>query len=159
MKTVNKIASLKEVGVETATNVETFYSNAGIVKAKLNAPLLKRFNNSAPYTELAKGLSLVFYDEHMQENGRMTARYGINYEQEQKMIVRNNVVVVNVKGEILNTEELTWNQATRKIFTDKFVKITTADEVLYGDGMEADEDFTHYKIRKIKGTIKVKENL
>jgi len=37
------------------------------------------------------------------------------------------------------------------------VKITTADEVIYGDGLESNQDFTKYKIKNIKGTIHLKE--
>jgi hypothetical protein len=42
------------------------------------------------------------------------------------------------------------------LYTDKFVKITTDGEQLFGEGMEAQEDFTNYKIKKLRGTVKVK---
>lgn len=44
------------------------------------------------------------------------------------------------------------------ISSDKFVKITTDQEVIYGEGLEADERMTRYKILKPQGTIKVKMN-
>jgi lipopolysaccharide assembly outer membrane protein LptD (OstA) len=75
------------------------------------------------------------------------------------MIARNNVEVINIKGEKLNSEELIWNNKNKKIYTEKFVTIQTKDEIIYGDGLEANEDLTNYKIKKIRGTIQVKENL
>lgn len=61
------------------------------------------------------------------------------------------------KGEKLNTEHLIWNEDSAKIYTDEFVKITTTDEIIMGEGMEANQDFSKWKIYKIRGTINVKE--
>ena len=41
------------------------------------------------------------------------------------------------------------------IFTDKYVSITTADEVLYGTGLEADETMTEYTILHPEGSLKL----
>ena len=41
----------------------------------------------------------------------------------------------------------------QKLLSDEFVKITTKDQIIYGDGFEANEDFTKYKIFKTRGTI------
>ena len=64
-------------------------------------------------------------------------------------------MIVNKKGEKLNTEELVWNQSAKKLFTEKFVKITTPTQVMYGDGLEANEDFTWYRILNPKGIVAV----
>jgi hypothetical protein len=32
------------------------------------------------------------------------------------------------------------------------VKITTDDEIIFGEGLEANEDFSDYVIKKVKGT-------
>ena len=40
---------------------------------------------------------------------------------------------------------------------DDFVKITTKDQVIWGDGMEADQDFSEYNIKNVKGEIDIKE--
>ena len=62
------------------------------------------------------------------------------------------------KEEILNTEHLIWLQKEEKIYTEEFVKITTPDEIIYGDGLEANQQFTKYRIKNIKGTIAVDED-
>jgi hypothetical protein len=73
--------------------------------------------------------------------------------------VRGNVIVRNLqKGETLNTEELSWKPETKKIFTEKFVTITTADEILKGEGLDAMQDMTHYRIRKPLGVFSLKQN-
>lgn len=71
------------------------------------------------------------------------------------MEVKNDVVVVNEKGERLNTEHLIWDEKTRRIYTDVFVKITTPDKVFYGDGLDADDSFMKWVIKKPRGTFYV----
>ncbi|HIN39145.1 MAG TPA: LPS export ABC transporter periplasmic protein LptC, partial [Flavobacteriales bacterium] len=83
------------------------------------------------------------------------ANYAISYEKKGTMEAKGNVVLINEIGEKLNTEYLIWNQKEAKIFSDKFVKITTKDEIIMGEGFESNESFTNFKIHHIKGTILV----
>jgi len=73
------------------------------------------------------------------------------------LIVEGNVVFVNDKGEKLETEKLTWIEKDAKIRTEDAVKITTANEVITGYGLEADEDFSNYTIRNISGIVNVED--
>lgn len=155
--TVNKLTGQYEASSETGKDIEVIYSNQGIVKAKLTAPVMLRYRTKEPYTELPDGLKILFYDVQGQVESQLTAGYGVSYEKSDEMMVKNNVEAISVKGDKLNTEELTWNQKTQKISSDKFVKITTRDEIIFGDGFESNQDLTNYKIKKIRGTIRLKE--
>ena len=65
-----------------------------------------------------------------------------------------NVVVVNKqKQEKLLTPELNWNPITKKVFTEKRVTVISqmTGEKLYGTGLDANQDFTNYSIRKPSG--------
>ena len=66
-----------------------------------------------------------------------------------------NVIVTNEKGDKLNTEHLIWDEKKQKLLSNEDVKITTKDEIIFGKGFEANEDFTKYKIFNIKGTISI----
>ena len=143
---------------ETAVNAEIIYSEAARMRVKLNAPVLKRYTGEKPYVELPEGIKVVFYDSLKREESRLTANYAISHEAEKIMEARYNVEVINAKGEKLNTEHLIWNQEKKTIYTNEFVKITTPDEVIMGEGLEADESFTRYKIKKIKGTITINQD-
>ena len=74
------------------------------------------------------------------------------------MIVQDSVVLINTKGEKLNTEELIWKRNQHKIFTDKFVKITRKDEIIMGEGLVSNEEFTRYTIKDIQGTINIESD-
>ena len=61
-----------------------------------------------------------------------------------------------VKHEVLETPELFWSPDTKKIYTDKRVDIKTPDQVLHGMGMDSNQDFTDYTIRRVTGVVSVK---
>jgi LPS export ABC transporter protein LptC len=154
-----KVSVSIDAEVEIADNIEILYSTDAHVRARLVSKELKRFNTRKPYLEFNKGLQVTFFDEQLVQSSKLTAGYGRVDELSNEMIARNNVVVINNKGEKLNTEELIWDNKNKKIFSEQFVTIQTKDEILYGDGLEANEDMTNYKIKKIRGTIQVKEEV
>lgn len=150
----------KKLPVESAQNVEMFYSDSAAVKARLKSPQADRYVGKINFTLFPKGMDITFFDFAQKEESRLTADYGIAYENANgmsRMVAKRNVVVVNKKGEKLNTEHLVWDAVTKKVYTDAFVKITTEDEVLLGDGLIANEDFSEYEIKKPRGTIAVEE--
>lgn len=155
---INAVGSSNDAPKEIAENIELLYSDSGFVKMKLNAPLLEKYDDGKdPYVLFPKGMKTLFYDRTLTVTSRLSAEYGIRYENSQRMEARKNVEVVNEKGDKLNTEHLTYEPADRKLRSDEFVKITTADEIIYGTGLEANEDFSRYRIFNIKGIINLKE--
>jgi LPS export ABC transporter protein LptC len=144
--------------VETAGNIEVLYSDSAILKVKMTAPAMNRFTSPKPYVEMPKGVDINFFDDSLHIISTLTANYAISRESEDIMEARNNVIVVNQKGEKLNTEHLIWNKKTRKIYSNVFAKITTKDEIIYGNGFEANEDFSKYKINQVKGIISVNKD-
>ncbi|TAH42833.1 MAG: LPS export ABC transporter periplasmic protein LptC [Bacteroidetes bacterium] len=141
--------------IETAKNIKIIYSDSAKVQVEVSAPLMERFESENPYFEMTKGLRATFFDDQLNVKSRMDADYGIRYEKEQKMEARKNVVVVNEKGEQLNTEHLVWDEKREKLTSDEFVKITTKDEIIYGNGFEANQNFSKYKIFNVKGTFPI----
>jgi LPS export ABC transporter protein LptC len=157
----NDIEKVKLLGlheqspVESAKNIKIIFSDSAKVEVELTAPIMNHYTVENPYMEMPKGFRAIFYDDSLHEKSRVTADYGIRYERDQKMEARKNVVVINEKGEQLNTEHLIWDERREKLLSDEFVKITRKDEIIYGTGFEANQDFTKYKIFNIKGTISV----
>lgn len=139
---------------ESGKKVEILYTDSGQVKVRLSAPVLNdyAYNVKEHYTEMPKGLYIEFYSDSNQVKTTLRANYGIKYEKSKKVEVKYKVVVTNASGEVLNTEQLFWDETTRKIYTKEFVKITTKKEVLKGNGLEANEDFTEWEIQNPVGT-------
>jgi LPS export ABC transporter protein LptC len=155
---VNSITSAteKQLPIESGKNVEIMYSDSARVRAKLTTPQLDRYDGKKKYMELSKGMQVIFYNEQRKEQTKLTADYGIGFDDGtgvNRMEAKRNVVVINEKGDKLNTEDLIWDAVTKKIYTDDFVKITTKDETIWGDGLTANEDFSEYEITHPKGSI------
>jgi LPS export ABC transporter protein LptC len=155
---VDLITKKNYLPVESAENIEILYSDSANLKAKLNAPVMNNYASDKSYVEMPKGINLKFFDDSLQIISTLTANYAISREKEDVMEARNNVVIVNQKGEQLNTEHLIWDKKSKKIYSDVFAKITTKDEIIYGNGFESNEDFTKYKILQVKGVFNVDKN-
>jgi len=158
MEEVKSVTSDNAPLTERAEDIEIIYSEAGNVKAKLTAPELLKNRAEKPYTEFKKGVSVQMYNDDLVEVSTLNANYAIKYENDEETIVRNKVVVTNINGDRLETEELLRNDKTGELKTTEFVTITTATETIYGMGLQANEDFSWYRIDSMTGMIQVKDN-
>jgi LPS export ABC transporter protein LptC len=157
IKEVESLTSTKKIPTSKGKNVELIYSEKANVKIKIIAPLMEEYEDEEKYIEMNEGVKVLFFDSLLNVSSTLTSNYAIQRVSKKIMEAKNDVVVVNDKGEKLNTEHLIWLEDSSKIYSDVFVKITTVDEIIMGEGMEANQDFTKWKIHKIKGTINIKE--
>jgi len=144
-----------------ARDVKLSESEEGRIKYTLTAPLLRRYESKeGAVIKFPEGFRVVFYDSLNPSLVRteVVAEYGVNDELQRTMEARKNVVVTNfINNEKLNTEHLIWNQNTRRVTSDKLVTITTPDKILYGEGMESDEKFNNWIIKKPRGEMYVND--
>lgn len=140
-----------------AEGVKLEYFDSGKLKAIIEAPIMERFPEPKSILEMKKGLKGYFYNSAGKVENELYSQYGINYLDKKIIELKFNVILENDKGEKLNTEKLIWDQNSGKVFTDEFVKITTANEVIYGNGFEADQNFNSYRIFNITGILSVKD--
>lgn len=162
MEDVKRLAGRDTIPVMYAKDVSIAESENGHIKYNLTAPVLYRYETKKGATiKFPEGFKVVFFDSINPEKVKteISAKYGINKETEKIMEAKTDVVVINrLKGEQLNTEHLIWDQNAKKVFSNVFVKITTPDKILYGDGMQSDEAFNHWRIKKPRGEMYVNEN-
>jgi len=107
---------------------------------------------------MPKGITGNFYNDEGKAESYLSAEKGISYQTQKITEVSQNVVVMNNKGEKLNTEKLIWDQKKQIIYTDKFVRITTKNEILTGEGMESKQDFSDWVIKKPRGVISIQDS-
>lgn len=155
LETIQALTHKDDSPIESGFDVEVIYSQNARIQMILKAPRMDRFPADKNYIEMPEGISVIFYDSLMNITSTLTANYAINYLTDNLFEARNDVVVINEANEKLNTEQLIWDQKKGVIYSEKFVKITTADETLFGDGMDADERFTTWEIKNPRGTFSV----
>lgn len=139
-----------------AEEITMYYTKKDRMEVLLKAKKINEFQNGD--REFPEGIYIEFYDANGKIRSTLKANSAYYFKSEDKWRGQGNVEVVNIeKQEQLNTEELFWTPATKKIFTDKFVTVRQESEVIYGTGLEANEDLSSYTMKKISGDFEVKE--
>lgn len=144
-----------DVAIEVGKEVEILYSDSAIVKVRVLGPVLHNYTSlSDPKQLFPEGIKVEFFDAKGTITSQLVAKNAIRQHGKGLVTARDSVVLTTNKGEILETEELIWNEKEEKLSTNKFVKVTSPDEVIYGFGLEANQDFTYWKILVPQGRIK-----
>lgn len=158
---VKEVGKINEVVIEPLNvheNLLLKYSDSSYTRLQLEAPLSENFPQlEEPYQLFKKGIKVKFFNALGQENSRLKANYAKKFTNDELWIAKGDVVVVNKKGEQLNSEELFWDKKKEKIYSDAYVKITTPTEIIEGMGFEADQDFTNYTIKQVTGQIYIED--
>ncbi len=143
---------------EEATQVETFISQDGKMKARLTAPLMYRVMADTQYIEFPQSLHVDFYDDSVKVETLLDSRYGKYFESLNKVYLRDSVVVINRDGDTLRCPDLWWDQATGKFFTDKLSKLDGKDKhIIANQGLEASQDLSIITFNYPTGPVKVPE--
>lgn len=150
-----KALSSKKLNVEEGKNISTFLSMNGKMRAHLTAPIILRIDgDSGRRSEFPNSLHVDFYNDSTKKiESQLNARYGRYLETENKVYLRDNVVVFNTKGDTLYCEDMYWDQTAQKFYTDR--KVTVSQN--YGrthftglKGMKASQDFSTISFNEIK---------
>ncbi|GAB4032711.1 LPS export ABC transporter periplasmic protein LptC [Spirosoma gilvum] len=142
--------------IEEINDVKLLYSEAAMLKVKLTtAKQLRYVNDNRQYP---KPIHIVFYGPSGEEVTTVRSDSGRYDKAKDIYVVIGHVEVLNKqKQEKLLTPELTWSPVTKKVYTDKPVTVLSQQtgEKLNGIGLDANQDFTKYAIRKVTGVFNV----
>lgn len=141
----------------SAFDLETVVTDSGFYKYRFSTPELYKYDNTEkPYTDFPKGISFRMFDrDSTRIKSSITCKNARYYNTENLWELNNDVEAMTEKGDILNTEQMFWNTKEHVIYSDKFVKITTASQIIMGYGFESDERMSKYEIRRPSGQIEV----
>ena len=142
----------------TEKGFETVYTDSGKLQLVLTAPLVEEYTNTQPpYYEFKKGIKVLFYDGQASPQGKVTAKYAKYTEEDHLWELKDSVVVINEGNDKLETEVLYWDQQKDLIYSDRFVRITSEDEIVLGTGFESDSHLNKRKIKNVSATIYLKD--
>lgn len=135
--------------VNSAQNIHIFHSDSAVLRSEITAPKQLEFANGN--LEFPEGITIQFFNLQGQLETTMRADKGFFLRDQNLYRGSGNVRVKNLpKDQGLQTEELFWNQAGRKIYTEKFVSIQERQTLFNGTGMEADDSFSTYRLKQVR---------
>ena len=141
----------------TGKGVQTILNDSGRVQLIMTAPLIEQYDKADPtFSEFRSGIKVDIYNGKDKPEAKVTAKYA-KCTSNNLWELRDSVVVINEKNEKLETELLFWNQEKDHIYTDRFIKITSEDEIIQSIGFESDSHLVNKKFFKVTADISLKD--
>ncbi len=145
---------------EYSENLSIVNSQNGRRSYHFVTPLMEGYSQAAePYREFRKGVSITTYkdDSLSTVDAVLTANYAIYYEKRRLWEAKGDVVVEKSDGKKLFTQQLFWNERTKRIYSNVDSKIVQSGgtDVFIGEGFESDEEFRDWRFRRMKGRMEV----
>ena len=129
------------------------YTDSGRIKSILISPkMLDYASVEFPFTEFPKGIHVTFYDPKNKKTF-VTSNYAVSYKTTDVIDLQGKVRITNETGQVLETEQLYFDQKNEWFYTEKKFKFTDPKGVSYGEGIDFSKDFKIVNSQKISGEI------
>jgi LPS export ABC transporter protein LptC len=139
-----------------AENVTTLISDSGITRYRITTPVWYIYDKSSePYWAFPKGVHLQRFDQSFHIDAEITCKKAYYYQVRQLWRLDGKVRMINLQGEMFESEQVYWNQRDQKIYSDSLIKITQRTKIFTGLGFESNQTLTQYAIKKPQGIIPV----
>lgn len=131
------------------TNVSTLISDSGYTRYHLVSPLWQMFEDAEePFWKFPLGMELEQYDLQMNPAATVVCDSAIYYSRKRLWQLDGNVVMVNTQADSFLTQQVFWDQNSRKIYTDSFIHIVRTDRIIEGYGMVSDQNMIYYTVNR-----------
>jgi LPS export ABC transporter protein LptC len=132
--------------------IELLYSDSARLMVRMTTAKQMEMQNKDKV--FPKEINLQFYDRLGNLSTTLRGDSG-RFVQAQNIYKVMGHVKVNslAKGETLETKEMIWYPAEKKVVSNHHVKAVTPTDILYGTGLTANQDFTQWTLRNPTGQI------
>ncbi|MBI9064080.1 MAG: LPS export ABC transporter periplasmic protein LptC [Marinilabiliaceae bacterium] len=157
---IKAISNREDLPALSYNELETVITDSGKVKYRFITPemLSYKYKKEEPYIDFPSGFHLFIYDASGEVETQIKCMNAIYYEKPKELWELNNDVQgINAKGEVLNSEQLFWDMKEERLYTDKFVKITTPTQIITGTGLESDQTLSNWRIKNVSGELEIEE--
>lgn len=152
------ITNRDSVPIMVTREVSTYISDSGVVKYKIIADEWKVFDRLDPSRwTFEEGVYLEKYDNKLNIEATILADTAYYYDKQELWELRGNVHIENVEDEQFDTQLLFWNQKSRQVYSDQYIRIRQQKRIITGMGFTSNQDFTHYTIKQTQGIFPIKE--
>jgi LPS export ABC transporter protein LptC len=136
-----------------AEKINLKYTDSGRITAILISPIMKDYTSfDFPFTDFPKGIDLTLYDKNTKRTV-IVADYATSYKTTNIIDLVGNVKISSQDGQILETDQLYFDQKNEWFFTEKNFKFTDLKGTSNGQGIDFSKDFKVINSQKITGEI------
>lgn len=152
-KEVQKINFSEFMPSGEAINFNLKYTDSGRIKSILVSPkMLDYATVEFPFTEFPDGIDVTMFDN----KGKKTfikSDYAVTFKGTDIIDLKRNVRITSEAGQLLETDQLYFDQKNEWFFTEKKFKFTDPKGVSFGEGIDFSKDFKIVNSQRIKGSI------
>lgn len=153
-----EILDLSNMPSMMGDSVHTLVSDSGRLTYRMQAPKLAIYDKvEKPYWDFPEGIHMTTYNKDMGIDGDIKSKFAIYDVQSELWELRTEVEAINPDGNKVETELLYWDRKNKRIYTDKFVKITEDGLITTGYGFETDESFNEWTLKEFSSDFIMEE--
>lgn len=139
-------------------DVVSLISDSGMTRYRILSKLWLVYDEAeVPTWKFPVGLKLEQLDDSFRIAATVKCDSATYFKNQKLWRLDGHVDIRNIKKEVIETEQIFWDQVNHKVYSDSFVHIERADRILEGYGFTSNEKLTEYVIRRPSGIIPVPE--
>jgi LPS export ABC transporter protein LptC len=136
-----------------ADEVHLKYTDSGRITGILvSKKMLDYATVDFPFTEFPKGVHVTLYDKNAKKTV-VTSNYAISYKQTGIIDLQDKVKIVSDDGQILETQQLYYDQKNAWFFTERKYKFSSPKGASNGQGIDFSKDFKVINSQRITGEV------
>ncbi|SHL60642.1 LPS export ABC transporter periplasmic protein LptC [Flavobacterium xanthum] len=156
-KEIQKINFSEFLPSSDADKVNLKYTDSGRITAVLvSSKMLDYASVDFPFTEFPKGIDVTLYDKK-EKKTFIRSNYAISFKGTNIIDLQGKVKIFTEQGQMLETEQLYFDQKNEWFFTERKFKFTDPKGVSNGQGIDFSKDFKVINSQKITGEVETNE--
>ncbi|MBQ8773834.1 MAG: LPS export ABC transporter periplasmic protein LptC [Muribaculaceae bacterium] len=133
-------------------DVETMISDSGITRYRITTPMWLVFEDAKePRWSFPEGMYLEKFDMQFRSDASIICDSATYFSNKKLWRLDGNVNISNVQNEKFLTQQIFWDQRSKKVYSDSFIHIEKSDRIIEGYGFISNESMTNYTINKPSG--------
>lgn len=137
-------------------------SERGKLQIELDAPLIQKYERPKAKTvyrsNRTQRVQLCFYDDDHRTKTSIEAGYAVSFDDRDIMEAYDSVVVVDFSsGDTIYLQDLIWNSAEDRIYSEHPVHAKNGSRITEGDGFTSDQRMENMQIIHQRGVIEFED--
>lgn len=142
--------------IDRFTEIKMTYSDSANVRVSISGDVMETHYAQNKHAEdyFPNGIFVEFYNDFGKANSWLSAKKARRYPTKNLVVVRDSVVLFNIEGDTLRTDELFWDNKEGQIYTERVFRYSKGNgERIFGRKFRSDQSFKEYTFEKMTGNI------